>query len=77
MIYFSKKAEKYLFSLPPRITLNIINKIEKIPVGDIKPLSGREGEFRLRVGRFRILFFIEDEDIKIFKIDTRGDVYKK
>lgn len=76
-ILFSKKPEKYLISLPPRISLNILDRIKKIPAGDIKPLSGRKGEYRLRVGKYRILFFLMEEDIYVFKIDTRGDVYKK
>ena len=77
MIYFSKKTEKYLDSLPPRIAFNIISKIEKIPLGDIRPLSGMDRAYRLRAGKFRILFFIDGEDIKVFKVDKRGDVYKK
>ncbi|KPJ88971.1 MAG: hypothetical protein AMS17_03615 [Spirochaetes bacterium DG_61] len=75
-ILFSKKAEKYLASLPPRIALHILDRIQKIPEGDIKPLSGRKGEYRLRMGKYRVLFFIEKEDIYVVKIDTRGDIYK-
>ncbi|UCB46238.1 MAG: type II toxin-antitoxin system RelE/ParE family toxin [Spirochaetota bacterium] len=75
-IFFLKKAEKYLTSLPPRIALNILERINNIPKGDIKPLAGRKGEYRLRVGKYRILFFIKDEDIFVVKIDTRGDMYK-
>ncbi len=77
IILFSKKAEKYLRSLPGRIALNLLDRIEKIPKGDIKPLIGRKGEYRLRFGRFRVLFIIESDRVKVFKIDTRGDVYKK
>ena len=77
MIFFSKKAENYLLSLPPRISMHILKKIEEIPEGDIRPLSGRKDEFRLRVGKFRVLFYIDEENLKVFKIDTRGDVYEK
>ena len=76
-ILFSKKAEKYLTSLPPRIALNILDRIQKIPNGDIKPLSGRKGEYRLRVGKYRILFLVESENLSVVKIDTRGDIYKQ
>jgi len=75
-VLLSKKAETYLSSLPPRIALNIIGRIKKIPGGDIKPLFGRKGEYRLRVGKYRIIFFIENENVYIVKVDTRGDVYK-
>jgi len=75
-LLFSKKAEKYLLSLPKRIALNLLNRINQIPEGDIRPLSGRKGEYRLRYGKFRVLFYIESDAVKVFKIDTRGDVYK-
>ena len=76
-IHFSKQAEKYLQTLPKTTALNLLEKIEQLPKGDVKPLSGRPGEFRFRFSRFRVLFYIEKTDIMIFKIDTRGDVYKK
>jgi mRNA-degrading endonuclease RelE of RelBE toxin-antitoxin system len=75
-ILFSKKAEKYLASLPPRIALNILDRIQKIPEGDIKPFYGRKGEYRLRVGKYRIIFFIKNEVIYIAKVDIRDDIYK-
>ena len=76
-VLLSKKAAKYLASLPPRIALNILARIEKIPEGDIKPLSGRKGEYRLRAGKYRIIFFIKNENIYVVKVDTRGDIYKQ
>ena len=75
-ILFSKKAEKYLVLLPPRIALNILDRIQKIPEGDIKPFYGRKGEYRLRVGKYRIIFFIKNEVIYIAKVDIRDDIYK-
>lgn len=35
--------------------------------------------FRLRIGQYRAIFRIVDEEIiiKVFTIDKRGDVYKK
>jgi mRNA interferase RelE/StbE len=76
-ILFSKKAEKYLASLVPRVAFNILNRIELIPEGDIRPLAGRKGEYRLRVGKYRIIFFISEDTISVVKIDTRDDVYKR
>jgi len=45
---------------------------------DIKVLKGREG-FRLRVGRYRVLYTRNDERliIEIVKIRPRGDAYKE
>ena len=76
-ILFSIKAEKYLTSLVSRIAFNILHRIELIPEGDIKPLAGRKGEYRLRFGKYRIIFFISNDTVYIVKIETRGDVYKR
>jgi mRNA interferase RelE/StbE len=45
---------------------------------DIKPLKGRP-ELRLRIGDYRCLFFIDQENriYIITQIGTRGDIYKK
>jgi len=32
--------------------------------------------YRLRIGKYRIIFILEKEIIKILDIDTRGDVHK-
>ena len=76
IVFLKKKCEKYLLPHPKRIATHLLDRINQIPEGDIKPLSGRKGEYRLRVGKFRILFYIEAETVRIFKIDTRGDLYK-
>lgn len=41
----------------------------------IVPLSGRPG-FRLRVGRWRVIFDMDAEVLDVLAIETRGDVYK-
>ena len=75
-VLLSRKARKYLWSLPKRTALNLVAKIDLIPEGDIRPPRGREGEFRLRFGKYRVLFYIQDDIVRVFRIDTRGDVYK-
>jgi mRNA interferase RelE/StbE len=45
--------------------------------GDIKPVVGKKGYFRLRVGDFRALYRIENNTIFVTNIDPRGQVYKK
>jgi mRNA interferase RelE/StbE len=32
--------------------------------------------YRLRVGKYRIIYNFTEEEVIIVKIDTRGDVYK-
>jgi len=51
--------------------------VEGIPSGDIKVLQGYQGLYRLRIGKWRIVFsYPDDNTILIEKIGTRGDVYK-
>ncbi|HHX22545.1 MAG TPA: type II toxin-antitoxin system RelE/ParE family toxin [Thermoanaerobacterales bacterium] len=78
-VIYSNKAKKSLEKYDYKTSIRIINAIDKIPLGDIKRLVGNEisSLFRLRVGKYRIIYMYEDEQtIKIIKIDSRGDVYK-
>lgn len=45
---------------------------------NVNPLEGDENLFRKRVGHFRIVFSVENEQliILIIKVSSRGDVYK-
>lgn len=48
------------------------------PRGDIRPLAGQPGVYRLRVGSYRVLFHVDHQQAMIF-VDTigpRGDIYK-
>ena len=78
-ILYSKTSIKYLQKLERGIVRKIIEAIEKLPLeGDINKLKGKKTKniFRLRRGKFRVIYLFEEEIIKIIKIDTRGDVYK-
>jgi len=74
-------AEKYLNRLNAddrdRID-DVIEGLEKEPPeGDIRPLKGQPGFFRLRVGSYRLLFRKNEKGILITHIDPRGQVYNK
>ena len=76
---YSKTSIKYLQKLERGVVRKIIEAIEKLPLeGDINKLKGKKAKniFRLRIGKFRVIYLFEKEIIKIIKIDTRGDVYK-
>ncbi len=77
-ISYSRTSLKYLSKLEVKIRKNIVSVIEKLPeAGDIKKFHGTSIEdlYRLRVGRFRVLYIWRASDIKILDIDTRGDIY--
>jgi mRNA interferase RelE/StbE len=76
---YSRTSIKYLQKLERSVVLKIIEAIEKLPFeGDINKLKGKKVKniYRLRIGKFRVIYSLGKEVIKIIKIDTRGDVYK-
>lgn len=78
-VEFSKKAAKNYARLPEDykslVDLALYKLSEGLPV-DIKPIIGEKDIYRLRVGRYRILFTIIDNIVLISSIGPRGDVYK-
>ena len=76
-VELSKRAVKALSEMDTQTKARIINAIKQISNGDIKPLKGYKGYYRLRVGGWRIIFVYKDnETILILKIAPRGEVYK-
>ncbi len=71
---FEKKFSKY----DTKIQKAIYEAITKLPKGDVKRLVGNDIPpiYRLRVSKYRILFYMTDNEIKILKFDSRGDIYK-
>lgn len=79
MIFYSKCSLNYLESLEFKTRNRIVKGIDRLPSnGDIKKMKGKKVNniFRLRVGKYRIIYQAEKEQIKIIDIDTRGDIYK-
>lgn len=76
-IEYSKRAVKSINSMDSHTKRRMKTAIEGIPAGDIKPLKGSRGSYRLRVGGWRIIFSYPTKDtILIDKIESRGEVYK-
>jgi mRNA interferase RelE/StbE len=78
-IEFTKKAAKAYKRLPGDYKLLIDLALIKLSKGfpvDIKHVAGEVDTYRIRVGKYRILFTIVDDTLLIQKIGTRGDVYK-
>lgn len=44
--------------------------------GDIKKLAGREDEWRLRVGDWRVSFSLDGRTVTVVSIDNRRDAYR-
>ena len=72
---FKKQFKKYDKKLQDRL----IKAIDKLPNGDVKMLKGKKTPilYRLRVGDYRVIFRMTQENIFIESVDGRGDIYKK
>ncbi|PIN94711.1 type II toxin-antitoxin system RelE/ParE family toxin [Candidatus Pacearchaeota archaeon CG10_big_fil_rev_8_21_14_0_10_30_48] len=77
-IEWKEHALQNLEKLENSIAKRIIKKVEELSENpfsqDIKRLKG--GNYlRLRVGDYRIIFFIEQDRIQIFKVGHRKNIY--
>jgi mRNA interferase RelE/StbE len=78
-IEFSKQAAKDYKRIPDNYKVLIDLALQKLSNGipvDIKPIIGEEKTYRIRVGKYRIIFIAFEESIVITKIGSRGDIYK-
>lgn len=82
-IAIAKKAVKELSALPLKINGQIVKAIDDLkeeprPAGCKKLKGESEDIWRIRVGDYRILYFIEDtiKIVEIRRIGNRKDIYK-
>lgn len=76
-IIYSRASVRVINSMDKATKQRVRNAVERLPKGDVKPLSGSVRLYRLRVGGWRIVFSYPDSDtVVIEKIAPRGDVYK-
>ena len=79
---FKKKAEKEVDKLPPQIRKRILRKLkfyssQENPLRFAEKLKDyRLGEYRFRIGDYRILFDTENHKIIILKVGHQKDIYK-
>ncbi len=83
-VKFLKEAFKYLqrqdVTTRNRILdhLKILSDNPKHPELDIKKMQGIDDRYRLRIGSFRVVYSIINDEliIIVIKIGSRGDIYK-
>ena len=71
-----KWAKKAMARMPKNEQQRIAEAIFKLPGGDVKSLKGEPNGFRLRVGKWRVIFQKFDDELIIRDIGTRGGIYK-
>jgi mRNA interferase RelE/StbE len=82
-LIFHKDATKFLQKQDKDTQKRPLNAIGYLlsdnPKGDIRLMRGESELLRLRVGTFRILFYIDMKNkvVYIEAIGNRGDIYKK
>ena len=80
-VFFKKSVQKDLENIPKKDLKRILERIKTLtedprPLGCEK-LTGSE-RYRLRQGRYRILYSIQDDELTIWvvKVGHRKDVYR-
>lgn len=72
-ILFSSHGDRALQHSPQEIRQHIVDKLESLATDDfwyrrVKKLQGTENQYRLRVGRWRVLFLLTDNEIEILDV---------
>lgn len=76
-IRYAKIAVKHIEDLDKASKQRIKTAIEKLPFGDIKKLKGYQNDYRLRVGKLRVLFSLDNDIITVKDVLPRGQAYKR
>lgn len=79
---FTSKARKEIKKLSPEIAERIIKKLDYF-VSMVNPLSYADhltnyeiGNYRFRIGDYRVIFDIYEDKIVILKVGHRREIYK-
>lgn len=81
-VELSKPFEKDLKRLSHEIQIEIAKTIRKIENSenltdfDVKKLKGYKNNFRIRVGGYRIGFFVENDTLVLARVAKRDEIYK-
>jgi len=80
-IRLSRQAQRYLERADAdtkRRLAAVLDEMTRNPFrGDVRPLRGRPGDWRRRVGSLRVLYRVNNEAfiVDVAEIGPRGDVY--
>lgn len=79
---FSPQSLKQFKKLDRKVQFRIIAKVDFFcldtnPMKYAEPISDKElGDWRFRIGNYRVIFDVQDNIIKILRVGHRKDVYK-
>ncbi len=78
-IVIDKPARKFIKKQSREQQQRILTALHQLPYkGDIFPMRGEKGQYRLRIGTYRAIYSLYHDilTVKVIKIDNRGDIYK-
>ncbi len=81
MIYkirIKPKALKFIEKQDKTQRIRIYKAIYNLPNGDVKKLAGCKNEYRLRVGNYRIIYELNQNELIVIvtRADNQGQIYK-
>lgn len=81
-VFLSRSSEKNLDRVEPKIRERIKAAIDELKINpvpaqkyDVTKISGSDSNYRIRIGRYRILYSVgwAEKQVKIYDIDRRSD----
>jgi len=78
-VELKKPAIKDLKNIPKSEAEKIVKALKKLEdglSGDIKQLTNFTPEYRLRVGKYRVLFETQESRIIVYRVKHRREAYK-
>lgn len=83
-VRYQKQAARRLIGMPRSTARRICARIDAIAADpyarhpNATQIKGRDRDFRLRLGGWRVIYSINDEQrvLLVAKIDTRGQIYR-
>ena len=82
MLFRSKRARRQFIKLIPEVQLRLQGAIDELsenprPEG-VKKLKGRDNEYRIRIGDYRVIYTVEDRVLLVIvvQVGLRSNVYE-
>jgi mRNA interferase RelE/StbE len=74
-----EEARQQLRALSKEQRRNVGRRLDVLQenlAGDVKKLTGKTHEYRLRIGGFRVLFTLEADLISVYRVSDRKEAYE-
>ena len=79
-LFLSNNAAAFLEKIPEDNKHRIIRKLKQLEINPFdlpyKKIRGRQNTYRIRIGVFRIIYSVHENEIRVLKIGRREGIYK-